>query len=255
VKRLFWGEAYRLRYTSYGIFLTFLFFGFNNMLLEIKKLKKSYQLPDGEELPILEIPQWEVDAGEQVVLVGASGCGKTTLLHIIAGILRPSIGHVLIDGWDTTIMTEAERDQFRAKRIGYVFQTFNLLQGFSALENVMIGMTFANGRSDKQRAKELLEKVGLAHRLNHKPAHLSVGEQQRVSVARALANKPKLVLADEPTANVDVGNQQQVINMLRDTCKDENVALILVTHAPEVAKQFDRVDELAKVNVVISKRA
>ncbi|MDR2642890.1 MAG: ABC transporter ATP-binding protein [Planctomycetaceae bacterium] len=225
------------------------------MLLEIKKLQKSYQLPDGESLPILEIPQWEVEAGEQVVLVGASGCGKTTLLHIIAGILRPSSGHVSIDGWDTTILTEAERDQFRAKRIGYVFQTFNLLQGFTALENVMIGMTFANGRSDKHRAKELLEKVGLGHRLNHKPAHLSVGEQQRVSVARALANKPKLVLADEPTANVDVGNQQQVIDMLRNTCKEENVALILVTHAPEVAKQFDRVDKLAEINVVISKRA
>jgi putative ABC transport system ATP-binding protein len=222
------------------------------MLLEVKKLQKSYLLPDGETLPILEIPTWEVEAGEQVVLVGASGCGKTTLLHIIAGILRPTSGHVLIDGWDTTILTEAERDQFRAKRIGYVFQTFNLLQGFTAIENVMIGMTFANGRSDKQRAKDLLEKVGLGHRLNHKPAHLSVGEQQRVSVARALANKPKIVLADEPTANVDVGNQQQVIDMLRNTCKEENVALILVTHAPEVAKQFDRVDKLAEVNVVLS---
>ncbi|MDR1924616.1 MAG: ABC transporter ATP-binding protein [Planctomycetaceae bacterium] len=223
-------------------------------MLEVKKLKKSYLLPDGVELPILDIPQWEVDAGEQVVLVGASGCGKTTLLHIIAGILRPSSGHVLIDGWDTPILTEAERDQFRARRIGYVFQTFNLLQGFTAIENVMIGMTFAGGRSDKQRAKDLLEKVGLGHRLNHKPAHLSVGEQQRVSVARALANKPKLVLADEPTANVDVGNQQQVIDMLRNTCEEEKVALILVTHAPEVAKQFSRIDKLAEVNLVISKR-
>ncbi|GHT39743.1 hypothetical protein FACS189427_13760 [Planctomycetales bacterium] len=136
----------------------------------------------------------------------------------------------------------------------YVFQTFNLLQGFTALENVMIGMTFAGGHSDKHRAKELLEKVGLAHRLHHKPAQLSVGEQQRVSVARALANKPKLVLADEPTANVDVGNQQQVIDMLRNTCEEEKVALILVTHAPEVAKQFSRVDKLAEVNLVVSRR-
>jgi putative ABC transport system ATP-binding protein len=223
-------------------------------MLEIKNLKKSYLLPDGEELPILEIPKWSVEAGEQVVVVGASGCGKTTLLHIIAGILRPSSGHVLIDGWDTPILTEAERDQFRARRIGYVFQTFNLLQGFTALENVMIGMTFAGTRSDWHRAKDLLEKVGLGHRLHHKPAQLSVGEQQRVSVARALANKPKLVLADEPTANVDVGNQQQVIDMLRNTCEEEQVALILVTHAPEVANQFKRVDKLAEINLVVSKR-
>ncbi|MDR0336368.1 MAG: ABC transporter ATP-binding protein [Planctomycetaceae bacterium] len=223
-------------------------------MLEIKNLKKSYLLPDGEDLPILEIPQWSVEAGEQVVVVGASGCGKTTLLHIIAGILRPSSGHVRIDGWDTPVLTEAERDQFRARRIGYVFQTFNLLQGFTALENVMIGMTFAGTKSDRHRAKDLLEKVGLGHRLHHKPAQLSVGEQQRVSVARALANKPKLVLADEPTANVDVGNQQQVIDMLRNTCEEENVALILVTHAPEVANQFKRVDQLADINLVVSKR-
>ncbi|MDR0703605.1 MAG: ABC transporter ATP-binding protein [Planctomycetaceae bacterium] len=223
-------------------------------MLEIKNLKKSYLLPDGEELPILEIPKWSVEAGEQVVVVGASGCGKTTLLHIIAGILRPSSGHVLIDGWDTPILTEAERDQFRARRIGYVFQTFNLLQGFTALENVMIGMTFAGTRSDRHRAKDLLEKVGLGHRLHHQPAQLSVGEQQRVSVARALANKPKLVLADEPTANVDVGNQQQVIDMLRNTCEEEQVALILVTHAPEVANQFKRVDKLAEINLVVLKR-
>ena len=220
-------------------------------MLELKNLKKSYTEPDGGELPILDIPGWRVEAGEQVVVVGASGCGKTTLLHIIAGILRPTSGHVLIDGWDTPVLSEAERDVFRARRIGYVFQTFNLLQGFSALENVLIGMTFAGGRHDKSRAKTLLERVGLGHRLSHKPAQLSVGEQQRVSVARALANSPKLVLADEPTANVDVGNQQQVIDMLRNTCEEEHVALILVTHAPEVAKQFQRVDRLAEVNRVI----
>jgi len=223
-------------------------------MLEIRNLKKSYLLPDGDELPILDIPQWSVDAGEQVVVVGASGCGKTTLLHIIAGILRPTSGNVLIDGWNTPILTEAERDQFRARRIGYVFQTFNLMQGFTALENVMLGMAFAGDRTDKNRARELLAKVGLGHRFHHRPAHLSVGEQQRVSVARALANKPKLVLADEPTANVDVGNQQQVIDMLRNTCEDEGVSLILVTHAPQVAAQFSRVDKLAEINLVVSKK-
>ena len=223
-------------------------------MLELKKLKKSYIEPDGGELPILDIPQWNIEAGEQVVVVGASGCGKTTMLHIIAGILRPTSGHVLIDGWDTPLLNEAERDQFRARRIGYVFQTFNLLPGFTAYENVLLGMTFAGDRNDKHRAKLLLERVGLGHRLNHKPGQLSVGEQQRVSVARALANKPKLVLADEPTANVDVGNQQQVIDMLRQTCDEEGVALILVTHSPEVASQFDRVDKLAEVNLVVQRK-
>ncbi len=223
-------------------------------MLELRNLKKSYLLPDGEDLPILDIPEWSLGAGEEVVIVGASGCGKTTLLHIIAGILRPSSGHVLIDGWDTPLLSEAERDVFRARRIGYVFQTFNLLPGFSALENVLLGMTFAGKHQEKNRARDLLERVGLGHRMHHKPAQLSVGEQQRVSVARALANKPKLVLADEPTANVDVGNQQQVIDMLRETCKAEEVALILVTHAPEVAKQFARVDKLAEINLVVEQR-
>ena len=204
-------------------------------MLELKNLKKSYKEPDGGDLPILDVPRWSVDAGEQVVVVGPSGCGKTTLLHIIAGILRPTSGQVLIDGWNTAILNESERDQFRARRIGYVFQTFNLLPGFTALENVQLGMSFAGRGHDRKRAINLLERVGLGHRLHHKPGQMSVGEQQRVSVARALANKPKLVLADEPTANVDVGNQQLVVDMLRDTCRDENVALILVTHSPAVA--------------------
>jgi putative ABC transport system ATP-binding protein len=219
-------------------------------MLELKKLTKSYIEPDGGELPILDIPQWNVESGEQVVVVGPSGCGKTTLLHVIAGILRPTSGHVIIDGWDIPLLNEAERDQFRARRIGYVFQTFNLLQGFSALENVLIGMTFAGGRHNKKRARDLLERVALGHRMHHKPAQLSVGEQQRVSVARALANQPKLVLADEPTANIDVNNQQQVIDMIRDTCREEEVALILVTHSVEVASQFERVDQLTEVNVL-----
>lgn len=223
-------------------------------MLELRQLKKSYKEPDGTELPILDVPRWSVDAGEQVVVIGPSGCGKTTLLHIIAGILKPTSGHVLIDGWDTPLLNESERDQFRARRIGYVFQTFNLLPGFSALENVMLGMAFAGKGSDKHRAIDLLQRVGLGHRLHHKPGQMSVGEQQRVSVARALANKPKLVLADEPTANVDVGNQQLVIDMLRNTCREEGVALIIVTHAPQVSEQFDRVDRLTDINLVAKRK-
>ncbi len=223
-------------------------------MLDLRNLKKSYKEPDGGELPILDVPRWQVGAGEQVVVVGPSGCGKTTLLHIIAGILRPTSGQVLINGWNTAILNESERDQFRARTIGYVFQTFNLLPGFTALENVQLGMAFAGRGSDRKRAIDLLERVGLGHRLHHKPGQMSVGEQQRVSVARALANKPKLVLADEPTANVDVGNQQLVVDMLRNTCREENVALVIVTHSPAVAEQFDRVDLLTDVNLIAKQK-
>ena len=181
-------------------------------------------------------------------MVGRSGCGKTTLLHVIAGLSRPDSGRVMIDGWDVTRLTEAESDQFRAEKVGYVFQTFNLLAGFSALENVLLGMTFAGKRSSRSRARQLLDRVGLDHRTTHKPSMLSVGEQQRVAVARALANRPKLLLADEPTANIDSANQQQVIDLLRETCGEEDVALLIVTHSPEVADQFDRVDHLEKLN-------
>jgi putative ABC transport system ATP-binding protein len=217
-------------------------------MLLLKDVKKSFIEPDGSRLPILDIPEFRVSAGEQLALVGRSGCGKTTLLHIIAGISRPDAGVVEIDGRDITRLSEAARDRFRADKIGYVFQTFNLLAAFSAFENVLLGMTFAGGRSDPARAKQLLERVGLGHRLTHKPGMLSVGEQQRVAVARALANRPKVLLADEPTANVDAGHQQQIVDLLRETCREENVALIMVTHSSEVAEQFERVEHLEEIN-------
>jgi len=221
-------------------------------MVDLQHLKKSFPNPDGSRLPILDIPRFQVPAGEQMVLVGQSGSGKTTLLHIMAGISRPDSGAVRIDGLDLTLMTEAECDHFRAQRIGYVFQTFNLLSGFTALENVLLGMRFAQGRPDAARARKLLERVGVGHRMHHKPAMLSVGEQQRVAVARALANRPKLLLADEPTANVDTGHQQQILDLLRQTCDEEHVALILVTHTPEVARQFARVEKLEDFNRALS---
>lgn len=223
------------------------------ILLYLKDIKKSFRQPDGAVLPVLDIPEFRVDAGEQMVMIGRSGCGKTTLLHIIAGISRPDSGKVRIDEWDITLMPESECDRFRAERIGYVFQTFNLLAGFSALENVLVAMRFARGRPDKNRAKQLLDRVGLSHRMTHRPAQLSVGEQQRVAVARALANKPRLLLADEPTANVDAGHQQQVLDLMRETCREENVALIIVTHSMEVANQFPRKDKLEEFNLAVGR--
>jgi putative ABC transport system ATP-binding protein len=222
-------------------------------ILHLRDVKKNYVQPDGSELRILDIPDFRVAVGEQLALVGKSGCGKTTLLHVIAGISRPDSGKVRIDDLDITLMSEAECDRFRAERIGYVFQTFNLLAAFSAVENVLIAMRFASGRPNKARAYHLLERVGLSHRVTHRPTQLSVGEQQRVAVARALANKPKILLADEPTANVDAGHQQQVLDLIRETCREENVALMIVTHSAEVAGQFNRVDRLDDFNLAAVK--
>jgi len=221
-------------------------------LLLLQNVRKSFREPDGTALPILDIREFKVAAGEQVVLMGRSGCGKTTLLHVISGISRPDSGIVRVDGLDIARLSEAGRDRFRADKIGYVFQTFNLLSGFSALENVLLGMSFAGKRSDPARARQLLERVGLKHRLTHRPAMLSVGEQQRVAVARSLANRPRLLLADEPTANVDSGHQQQIIDLVRTTCQEEDVALLLVTHTPEVAEQFTRVERLENFNHAVA---
>ncbi len=219
-------------------------------MLELDNVKKTYVEPNGRPLPILDIPRYRVNRGEQVVLIGRSGCGKTTLLHVIAGISRADSGAIVLNGTDMTGLSEAGRDRFRAVSIGYVFQTFNLMVGFTALENVLLGMTFARGRKDRKRALDLLDRVGLAERVGHRPTALSVGEQQRVAVARALASRPALLLADEPTANVDPANQDQMVELIRKTCRDEDIALLMVTHSTEVAAQFDRVDRLEEINRV-----
>jgi len=224
-------------------------------MLRLKDVRKSFVEPNGTKLPILDIAEFHVAPAEQLALVGHSGCGKTTLLHVISGITRPDCGRVEIDGQEISQLREARRDRFRAENIGYVFQTFNLLRAFSALENVMLGMAFVGGRADHDRARQLLEQVGLGHRLTHKPNQLSVGEQQRVAVARALANRPKLLLADEPTANIDARHQQQVVDLLRDRCRDEHVAVVMVTHSDDVAGQFDRIEPLERLNRVIASAA
>jgi len=208
--------------------------------IELEDVRKAFVLPGGERIDVLDVPAFTVAAGEHVALEGHSGSGKSTLLHVIAGIMRPDAGRVSIDGIDITRLPEARRDRIRADRLGLVFQQFNLLPGFTALENVLVAMSFGSGRPDRGRATGLLEAVGLGHRLHHRPAELSVGQQQRVAVARALANRPRAVLADEPTASVDAGHQRQIIDLLRSSCSAQDVALVVVTHAAEVADRFPR---------------
>jgi putative ABC transport system ATP-binding protein len=196
---------------------------------------------------VLDIAEFELDPGEQVALAGRSGSGKTTLLNAIAGILTPDRGSIRIDGTDVTRLSESRRDALRALTLGYVFQTFNLLQGYTALENVVLGMAFGPG-PDRDYARHLLERLELGDRLDHRPRQLSVGQQQRVALARALANRPRLVLADEPTGNLDPVRAQSALALLRDLCAEQGAALLLVSHDRAVLEAFDRLVDLSEIN-------
>jgi len=220
-------------------------------LLNINSLIKRFDQPDGGSLTVLDIPRLEVAVAEQVALIGQSGGGKTTLLHLIAGLLVPDSGTIQVAGTELTKLSEQGRDRFRAGSIGYVFQTFNLLPAFSAIENVKLGMTFGRRVADSHRAMHLLERVGLADRAHYRPYQLSVGQQQRVAIARSLAGNPKLLLADEPTANIDPASADVVLDLIRTTCREERVGLLMVTHDMQVASQFDRIEELDHVNRAI----
>ncbi len=228
------------------------------MGLSISALKKQYHAPDGSVVTVLDVPEFAIPSGQHVALVGTSGSGKTTLLHSIAGIITPDSGQILIDSpadgsVDVTQLPEAHRDIFRGRHIGYIFQTHHLLPGFTALENVLLGMSFTGRRADPAWARELLGKVGLSERLDYKPGKLSVGQQQRVAVARALANKPSLVLADEPTGALDSETAAAVLALIRDLCTQVGASLLLVTHDRDIAGQFPRQVDLASINLAAKK--
>lgn len=210
--------------------------------------------PDGTTHIVVNIADFALAEKAQVALSGESGCGKTTFLHLIAGILKADSGRIKIGGKEMTALSEPQRDRLRATTIGYIFQTFNLLQGYTCLENVMLGMSFGPG-ADRAFARSLLERVGLAKRLHHYPRQLSTGQQQRVSVARALANRPKLVLADEPTGNLDHKNARESLTLIREACRENGAALLLVSHDREVLAQFDLVQEFHRLNQAANEEA
>ena len=216
-------------------------------VLDLSGLKKGYTNPDGEHGLVIDIERFSIDEGKQVALRGASGSGKTTLLNLIAGVLQADEGRIVLAGTEITGLSEAARDRVRALHLGYVFQTFNLLQGYSALENVMLGMMFGKG-ADRDAAASLLERVGLGDRMQYRPRQLSVGQQQRVAVARALANHPQLVLADEPTGNLDPHRSEESLMLMREVCTENDAALLLVSHDRDILKHFDHVEELAELN-------
>ncbi|MBI2424695.1 MAG: ABC transporter ATP-binding protein [Candidatus Hydrogenedentes bacterium] len=183
-------------------------------------------------------------AGDHVALWGPSGCGKSTLLNLVSGLLRPDSGKIVVHGTPLHELSEGKLDQFRGEHLGFVFQTFNLLSPFTALQNVMLGMRFSDTiphSECKPRATALLERVGLGHRLHSKPKTMSVGEQQRVAIARALANKQKLILADEPTGSLDPKNAASVMNLLLELCDEEQLTMLMVTHDRVLAERLPTV--------------
>jgi ABC-type lipoprotein export system ATPase subunit len=185
--------------------------------------------------------QFAAEAGAQTALWGPSGCGKSTMLNLVSGLLRPDSGKIVVDGLEIQDLGEGPLDQFRGERLGFVFQTFNLLAPFTALQNVLLAMRFSDTVPEKEwkeRAVGLLKRVGLEHRLHSKPRTLSVGEQQRVAIARALANRQKLIVADEPTGSLDPRNAASVMDLLLELCAEQRLTLLLVTHDRAIAERL-----------------
>ena len=206
--------------------------------LEVKHLRKSFPSPEGGESLIVDLEEFSLKPESLYGMRGESGSGKTTFLHLLAGILKPDKGTIILDGQEVSRLSEGARDRLRAESIGYVFQSFNLLQGFTCLENVLLAMSFSR-QAKKPLAKELLERVGLTQRMHYYPRQLSIGQQQRVAVARALANRPKLVLADEPTGNLDPKNGQKALSLLKELCQENGSSLLLVSHEEKVIESFE----------------
>lgn len=225
-------------------------------LLEVRDLEVEHRRPDGSAWTVLKIPEFRVEASTQVCLKGRSGSGKTTLLNVLSGIRAPTRGSILMEGQDLSRLSEARRDLFRGAHFGFIFQTFNLLPGFTALENVILGSVFAGDpneepSSTRERASDLLKKVGLGDRMGHRPCMLSSGEQQRVAIARALMNRPKLVLADEPTGSLDERNGLEVLELIRTLLEECKASLLIVTHDPAVMARFKTVVDLKDLNKAV----
>lgn len=212
-----------------------------DVVVRTENLWKTYMLGEVEVHALNDV-NLEIEKGEMVCLVGPSGSGKTTLLNMIGGIGRATKGRVLVDGEDITANFE-ESYLIRREKIGFVFQFFNLIPALTAIENVELPMELV-GKPEKERrerSKELLEHVGLGHRMNHRPGELSGGEQQRVAIARALSNNPSIVLADEPTGNLDTKTGKQIVTLMKDLNQAENQTFVITTHDIRLARLSDRI--------------
>ncbi|QIW16333.1 lipoprotein releasing system, ATP-binding protein [Pasteurellaceae bacterium RH1A] len=217
----------------------------NNMnqteLLRCEKISKFYQ-EGGEQIQILKEVSFDIKAGELVAIVGSSGSGKSTLLHTLGGLDQPGSGQVFIKGQSLQSLSSNQLAQLRNQNLGFVYQFHHLMADFSALENVMMPMLIGkqNKREAQDRAEKMLQAVGLAKRMSHRPSALSGGERQRVAIARALVNNPALVLADEPTGNLDQKTTESIFELIKELNQEQNIAFLLVTHDLNLAHKLDR---------------
>jgi putative ABC transport system ATP-binding protein len=221
-------------------------------ILDISDLKMVYHVGK-VDVHALRGVSLSVNPGEYATIMGPSGCGKSTLLHVVGGMLQPTAGQVLIDGEDLTAMSDAERTNLRRRKIGFVFQRFNLFPTLTAEGNLKLAeRIYSNGSNggDPERRHDVLRLLGLENKMNHKPLELSGGEQQRVAIARAIINRPAILLADEPTGNLDGVNSQIVLDMMVDLNKQFGQTIIMITHNPEAAARADRIIEMRDGHVV-----
>jgi len=222
-------------------------------VLETIDLKMIYHVGT-VEVPALRGATLQVEFGEYVAIMGPSGCGKSTFLHIVGGMLKPTSGRVMIEGEDLTAMTDAQRTDLRRRKIGFVFQRFNLFPTLTAEGNLKLAERIYAGKDNRDPARrhEVLKVLGLEDKMNHKPLELSGGEQQRVAIARAVINRPAIILADEPTGNLDTENSDVVLNMMRQLNKEFRQTIIMITHNAEAAARADRIIEMRDGHVIRS---
>jgi len=213
-------------------------------LLETRELSKYYSIGE-RRIKVLQSIALTIRAGEFVVIAGSSGSGKTTLLSLLSGLDKPSGGRIILDGQDITDLTEDQLAPVRNRLTGFVFQAFYLIPSLNSIENIMFPAELYGDRRAKEKAEQLLEKVGLSNRRNSFPEQLSGGEKQRVAICRALINKPKIVFADEPTGNLDSENSDRIIELFRSIHRDQKTTLVMATHNKAIAEQADRVYHLS----------
>jgi len=218
-------------------------------IIRTEDLKKTYRIGK-VDVPALRGVNLIVDEGEFLAVVGPSGCGKSTLLHILGGLTGPTSGRVLVDGNDFRTMNDSDRTRFRRHKIGFVFQRFNLLPTLTARDNIALAQSIQGNGFNPRRFEQVAEMLGIAKKLHHRPYALSGGEQQRVAIARAVICEPKILLADEPTGNLDTENSQLVLNMLRTLNRSFRQTILMITHNPEAAAVADRIIRMRDGRVV-----
>jgi lipoprotein-releasing system ATP-binding protein len=216
----------------------------NDIIVELKNITKSYKISKEHNLNVLKGINLNIRKGEIVAIVGKSGAGKSTLLHIIGTLDKPDSGEMLFEGENVFNLNSSKLSEFRAKQIGFIFQFHHLLPEFTGLENVLIANMIA-GFKDETKALQMLKEVGIEHRANHKPSEISGGEAQRIAIARALINSPNLILADEPTGNLDTENANAIIDLIFDLRKKFNQTFVIVTHNEDFAQSCDRIVKMA----------